>query len=572
MSNNSNNNVEKTVVYHLPTAQSGHLACIAGALAGRSWPLSAGTFTIGRLETCDLCLNGEAGVSKTHAKIIAEGENYVLIDQESRNGTLINGKPVQKALLRDGDEIQICNVLFRVSLHAPGKGMPAPIDLGGYTAPITPSPSHMLLQQGSQQGPQQGSQQGFGQGLNQPTSDMHVGAMGGAMGGASSYNSVGNNNMREVIGRNHANNPTTPQGRADTVNMKVSPLVLQQHQEAMNLAAQQKTSAGLPNIPDLATQSTPAPSALRSKWFVAGFTAVVLVGVGSVGIWKYLSDADISNTPSSVATMDDKDVKPDIAAGNTNNTVDQNTANNTASAPTPAPAPTNAPAAFPAGAPVAAPANGANNTANNTAADTSRSSWFALKLQADAISIKSPGTGKVTSVSANVGANINKSSTVAVVEVAGSGGGDERKIATQRETIVSLEKMVAKNRAGAQAALDEAKAELKRLEQPAQQNMRATATSGGKVSAVNVRTGDKVRAGQVIATVEGDKKWVARIPAAQAKEVEKIEAGAPAEMQLTGGTVVPSAVTGRAMDGQDVLLFFAVAPGQEATQMRLLKK
>ncbi len=75
---------EKTVMFTLPNLVSGQLACITGTAAGRSWDLSAGTFTIGRSDEHDMALATEPGVSKTHAKIIGQGDRYLIVDCESR--------------------------------------------------------------------------------------------------------------------------------------------------------------------------------------------------------------------------------------------------------------------------------------------------------------------------------------------------------------------------------------------------------------------------------------------------------------------------------------------------------
>lgn len=104
---------DRTVVFQLPTLISGQLACIEGTVAGRSWPLSAGTFVIGRETTADLPLPQEPGVSKVHAKIVAEGDHYTLYDAESRNGTIVNGQPVQRIVLNAGDEIRVCGCVLR---------------------------------------------------------------------------------------------------------------------------------------------------------------------------------------------------------------------------------------------------------------------------------------------------------------------------------------------------------------------------------------------------------------------------------------------------------------------------
>ncbi|MFZ9885994.1 MAG: FHA domain-containing protein [Myxococcota bacterium] len=120
---------ERTVLFQLPTVISGQLACTQGTVAGRSFPLSAGTFVIGRQEGCDLVLAREPGVSKLHAKIIAESGHYEVVDCESRNGTLLNGRPVQTARLRSGDEIRICNCVLRFTQTG-----------GDLSGPSTPSP------------------------------------------------------------------------------------------------------------------------------------------------------------------------------------------------------------------------------------------------------------------------------------------------------------------------------------------------------------------------------------------------------------------------------------------------
>ena len=83
---------DKTTLFRMPGGLMGELKCNRGVRQGESFPLSAGTFTIGRDKTNDLDLSRESGVSKIHSKIIAENEIYILVDNESRNGTLLNGK------------------------------------------------------------------------------------------------------------------------------------------------------------------------------------------------------------------------------------------------------------------------------------------------------------------------------------------------------------------------------------------------------------------------------------------------------------------------------------------------
>ena len=134
---------EHTAIFQLPSVIAGQLVCVAGTAKGQSWPLSAGTFIIGRLPDLDLPLPNEIGVSKSHAKIVAEGLHYAIYDTASRNGTLVNGQPVQKAELRDGDEIRICGCVLRFSqtqASAEGDGAVAAAAAAAPEPVTTPAP------------------------------------------------------------------------------------------------------------------------------------------------------------------------------------------------------------------------------------------------------------------------------------------------------------------------------------------------------------------------------------------------------------------------------------------------
>lgn len=87
-----------------------HLEIIDGPDAGQRRELNAQSVVMGRHPDCDLVLDVGA-VSRQHAKIECDGENYYLEDMQSRNGTLLNELPVTKrTTLRDGDHVQICDV------------------------------------------------------------------------------------------------------------------------------------------------------------------------------------------------------------------------------------------------------------------------------------------------------------------------------------------------------------------------------------------------------------------------------------------------------------------------------
>ena len=62
--------------------------------------------TIGRSSECELHL-GERSASKQHCRIELHSGRYTLIDLESQNGTLLNGRAVSEQTLSDLDRIEI---------------------------------------------------------------------------------------------------------------------------------------------------------------------------------------------------------------------------------------------------------------------------------------------------------------------------------------------------------------------------------------------------------------------------------------------------------------------------------
>ena len=63
-------------------------------------------FTIGRAEECDATI-ADVKVSRQHAKVVMEGNDYFIVDTESRHGTFLNGVRCQGAKLKNRDEITL---------------------------------------------------------------------------------------------------------------------------------------------------------------------------------------------------------------------------------------------------------------------------------------------------------------------------------------------------------------------------------------------------------------------------------------------------------------------------------
>jgi Nif-specific regulatory protein len=99
------------------------LAAIAGKLKGAVFPLSDATVLIGRETAANLCI-ADPSVSRRHSQIEKEGEQFVIADLESLNGTFINDVPVKRRPLAHGDRVRIGDAQFLFLLHD-GEASPA---------------------------------------------------------------------------------------------------------------------------------------------------------------------------------------------------------------------------------------------------------------------------------------------------------------------------------------------------------------------------------------------------------------------------------------------------------------
>jgi len=68
-------------------------------------------FLVGRGTSCHLKLT-DPGTSRIHASFNLVGEGWLLKDNSSKNGTLVNGEPIRSALLKTGDRILIGQTLL----------------------------------------------------------------------------------------------------------------------------------------------------------------------------------------------------------------------------------------------------------------------------------------------------------------------------------------------------------------------------------------------------------------------------------------------------------------------------
>jgi Protein of unknown function (DUF3662)/FHA domain len=84
------------------------LVLVQGGQPIRTWPLAAPELTIGRAEQSDIPL-ADPGVSRNHARVVREGDDFIVEDLRSTNGTEVNGQPIRRRRLANGDLLKLAS-------------------------------------------------------------------------------------------------------------------------------------------------------------------------------------------------------------------------------------------------------------------------------------------------------------------------------------------------------------------------------------------------------------------------------------------------------------------------------
>jgi pSer/pThr/pTyr-binding forkhead associated (FHA) protein len=93
--------------------------------------LTAERTTIGRTADNDIVLNGR-GISRHHATIERDGDSFVLVDNDSANGSYLNGKRISRQTLSFWDEVQVYDYVLKFMAVTRSKGEEvAEADFGG---------------------------------------------------------------------------------------------------------------------------------------------------------------------------------------------------------------------------------------------------------------------------------------------------------------------------------------------------------------------------------------------------------------------------------------------------------
>lgn len=112
---------------------------MANQVAIREWTLELERLTVGRARSNHIHLDDPA-VSSHHAAILWMAGTAFVQDLGSTNGTLLNSEPVQRALLRNRDEITIAPFQLRFEENLADEGLEQTVVLRPGSMPPAPSP------------------------------------------------------------------------------------------------------------------------------------------------------------------------------------------------------------------------------------------------------------------------------------------------------------------------------------------------------------------------------------------------------------------------------------------------
>jgi len=99
----------------MSTVPHGQLVPLGG---GDSIPLCRETMSVGRRESCDICLKFPA-ISSMHCEFIFREGYWTIRDLNSTNGIKVNGERVSSRPLRPGDEVSIAKRTYVIQYELP---------------------------------------------------------------------------------------------------------------------------------------------------------------------------------------------------------------------------------------------------------------------------------------------------------------------------------------------------------------------------------------------------------------------------------------------------------------------
>jgi pSer/pThr/pTyr-binding forkhead associated (FHA) protein len=98
-----------------PVPSGGSVRVLRGFYEGLEMSVDRDWMVIGRGRGADIVI-AEPTMSRAHAAIGFDGAHFFVQDLGSTNGTRVNGSREQKAVLKNGDEVQLGKLALAVTL------------------------------------------------------------------------------------------------------------------------------------------------------------------------------------------------------------------------------------------------------------------------------------------------------------------------------------------------------------------------------------------------------------------------------------------------------------------------
>jgi DNA-binding NtrC family response regulator len=89
-----------------------HLVVNPGVEEAREYTFDQDLISIGTLDECDILLDDDT-VSREHCRVVQDGQNTIVIDDGSTNGTYVNGVQIREAFLAPGSVLGVGNTQIR---------------------------------------------------------------------------------------------------------------------------------------------------------------------------------------------------------------------------------------------------------------------------------------------------------------------------------------------------------------------------------------------------------------------------------------------------------------------------
>src|SRR5436190_20473292 len=94
------------------------LVLLSAGMTGRTHDLKAEKTTVGRVEDNTFQI-AEPSVSSHHAEVLLRGNDVVVRDLNSTNGTFINGEKITESAIKPGQILRLGQIEMRLEIETP---------------------------------------------------------------------------------------------------------------------------------------------------------------------------------------------------------------------------------------------------------------------------------------------------------------------------------------------------------------------------------------------------------------------------------------------------------------------